>query len=113
MGMLLSGDPILFPPIFGMSPALSLSMAVFAEVLCSIFILVGFGTRLATVPLIVTMLTAVFAIHAADPFAKKEMGILYLLVYIILLVTGSGKYSIDGLVYRKQLTAAKAAFRMR
>jgi putative oxidoreductase len=83
MAMLLSGDLILFPPIFGMSPTLSLSRAVFAKVLCSIFIVVCFGTCLATVQLITTMLTAVFIIHAADPFAMKEMGILYLLEYII------------------------------
>lgn len=98
MQMLFSGDPIQFPPVFGMSAGLSLALTVFAEVFCSILILVGFGTRLASVPLIITMLVAVFSIHAADVFAKKELAVLYLAVYVILFIAGSGKYSIDYLL---------------
>jgi len=93
---LVSGQ-VEFPALFGLSPALSLSLAVFAEVGCSLLILVGIGTRLATIPLMFTMLVAVFYIHGADPLAKKEVAILYLLAYIILFFTGSGKYSIDNL----------------
>lgn len=102
LSMLLSGDQVQFPPVFGLSPELSLGLAVFAEVFCSILILIGFGTRLATIPLIITMLVAVFYIHAADPFAKQEMGLHYLLAYVLLLISGSGKYSVDNIIYRKQ-----------
>ncbi|ULQ54033.1 DoxX family protein [Flavihumibacter fluvii] len=93
---LVSGQ-VQFPGLFGLSPALSLSLAVFAEVGCSLLILFGVGTRLATIPLMFTMLVAVFYIHAADPLAKKEVAILYLLAYIILFFTGSGKYSLENL----------------
>lgn len=103
---LLSEEPIQFASVFGMSPALSLGLAVFAEFFCSLLILFGLGTRLATVPLIITMLIAVFYIHAEDPFARQELGLHYLLVYILLLVAGSGKYSVDHLLYRKLLQAA-------
>jgi putative oxidoreductase len=41
------------------------------------------------------MLVAAFVAHAGDPFGKKEMALLYLLVYITLFITGPGKYSID------------------
>jgi putative oxidoreductase len=99
---LTSGEPVAFLSVWGMSPALSLSLVVFAEVACSILLLVGFVTRLAVVPLIITMLVAVFSIHAADPFAKQELGVLYLLVYAGLLLAGSGRYSVDGLLQRKQ-----------
>ena len=95
MQMLFLGDPVQFPEVFGMSAGLSLALAVFAEVICSVLVLVGFGTRLATVPLIVTMLVAVFSIHAADLFAKKELAVLYLAGYVVLFVAGSGKYSVD------------------
>lgn len=91
-----------FPAMFGLSAALSLALAVFAEVVCSILILFGVGTRLATIPLMFTMLVAVFYIHSADPLAKKEVAILYLLAYVILFFTGSGKYSIEN---RKQVPA--------
>ena len=94
---LVSGDPVQFPALIG-SPEMSLTLAVFAEVACSILILFGLSTRLATIPLIVTMLIAVLLIHAADPFVKQEMGIHYLVGYIILLITGSGKISLDHLL---------------
>ena len=100
MMMLFSGD-IQFPSVLGLSAAASLTLAVFAEVLCSIFILFGFGTRVATVPLILTMFVAVLFIHAADPFAKQEPAVHYLLGYIFLLIAGSGKYSLDYLLQRK------------
>ncbi len=99
--MLLSGVPIQFPPVFGMSATLSLGLAIFAEVLCSVFILIGFATRLAVIPLIITMLVAVLFIHQADPFVVKESGLQYLLVYVVLFVTGSGKYSVDNLIQTK------------
>jgi putative oxidoreductase len=100
--MLLSGEPAAFPGILGMSGGLSLFLAVFAEVVCSILLIIGLGTRLAVIPLIITMLVAVLHVHAADPFAKQEMGIHYLLTYVVLLLTGSGRYSVDYLLQSKQ-----------
>jgi len=101
MFMLFSGQPIQFPPVMGMSAELSLGLAVFAEVLCSVLLLVGLGTRFAAVPLIITMLTAVLLIHGADPFGKKELGIHYLLTYVVLFLAGSGRYSLDYILQRK------------
>lgn len=93
--MLFSGQPVQFPPVLGMTAEFSLALAVAAEVLCSIFILVGFGTRLAVVPLAVTMLIAAFLIHANDPLTVKEPALHYLLVYAMLFLTGSGRHSVD------------------
>lgn len=101
LGNLFSGQPIMFVDFLGLGPAISLALTVFAEVFCSILILLGLGTRLATLPLIITMLVALVQVHAADVFAKKEMALHYLLVYILLFVLGSGRYSIDGLLYPK------------
>ena len=101
MEMLFSGAPIQFPPMFGMSAEFSLAMAVFAEVFCSLLLLVGLGTRLAVVPLIITMAVAVLVIHVADPFAKQEPALQYLLVYVVLLMAGSGKYSLDYLLQKR------------
>lgn len=98
MVMLFSGAPLQFPSVMGMSVELSLSLTVFAEVVCSLLLIAGFATRLATIPLIITMLVAVFVIHGADPFAKQEPALYYLLVYVVLLFAGSGRYSIDYLL---------------
>jgi len=100
--MLFGEGPVQFPGVLGMGPELSLVLAVFAEVLCVIFVLVGLGTRLASIPIIVTMVIAVFLIHAADPFAVKEMGLLYLLAYVVFFLVGSGKYSVDALLVKRQ-----------
>ena len=101
MEALVSSEPIQFASVFGLSPALSLGLTVFAEVFCSILIMVGFGTRLAAIPLIITMAVAAFMIHGADPFGKKEMAILYLLVYAVLFIAGSGRYSLDSILNNK------------
>ena len=89
--MLFSGAPVQFPPVMGLSGEACLAVAVFAEVVCSIFLLAGFATRLGVIPLAVTMLVAVLLIHSADPFVKQEPAIQYLLVYLVLLFAGSGK----------------------
>ncbi|NEM98403.1 DoxX family protein [Pontibacter burrus] len=104
--MLLSSDPVKFSALFGLSAASSLALAVFSEVICSVLILVGLGTRLAAIPLIITMLIAAFYVHGADPFAKKEPAILYLIPYVMLLLTGSGKYALDHLLRPRLLQAA-------
>ncbi|MFT3846564.1 MAG: DoxX family protein [Lacibacter sp.] len=100
---LFADGPVQFPGLFGLSPAASLGLTVFAEVLCSLFILFGLGTRLAVIPLTITMLVAVLLIHSADPFIKKEPAIHFLLLYVILFFTGSGRYSVDSFIQKKSL----------
>lgn len=102
MMMLFSGAPVQFPPVMGMSQELSLGLTVFAEVVCSVLIFAGFATRLATIPLIITMLVAALLIHGTDPFGKQEPSLQYLLVYVVLLFAGSGRFSIDHLLQGKR-----------
>lgn len=101
LSKLLAGGEIQFGDPIGLGPALSLVLAVFAEVVCSILIGIGLGTRLATLPLMFTMLVAAFIAHGPDPFGRKEAALLYFLIYLTLFVTGSGKYSLDHLITKK------------
>lgn len=89
------GDP------YGLGAEVSLTLAAFAEGICSIFVILGLGTRLAVIPLAFTMATAAFVAHGADPFGRKELALLYLLIYITLLILGSGKYSVDQVISKK------------
>ncbi len=100
---LFEGGDIKFGDPIGVGPGLSLTLAVFAEFLCSILVGLGLFTRLATVPLIVTMSVAAFIAHGADPFGRKELALMYLLVYITLIVFGGGKYSLDHLMSKRKL----------
>ena len=61
-----------FSDPLGVGSPMSLGLAVFAEVFCSIAVMLGLLTRLAAIPLIITMGVAGFIRHAPDPFAKKE-----------------------------------------
>ena len=101
--MFFSGEPVQFPAVMGMSAEWSLGLTIFSEVLCSVFLLVGFATRLAVIPLIITMLVAVLIVHLSDPFSMKEPALHYLLVYVMLLFAGSGKYSMDNLLQAKSV----------
>ncbi len=90
-----------FPDPLGFGSVTSLGLTVFAEFFCSVAILFGFFTRYATVPLIITMLVAIFVIHGDNPWDKKEMAILYLVPYLSLLFAGSGRYSVDYKLFKK------------
>lgn len=89
------GDPI------GLGVELSLGLTVFAEIICAFFLLIGWFTRLAAIPLIITMLVAVFVVHLNDDFGKKELGLFYLISYLVLFLSGAGKYSVDTLFRKK------------
>jgi putative oxidoreductase len=90
-----SGDPIKFADPLGVGVVPSLALTIFAELFCSVFLLLGLFTRFAVFPLFITMLVAVFVVHKGDPFNKMEDAVLYLWMYFIMLFTGGGKYSID------------------
>jgi putative oxidoreductase len=94
LNKMLSGDMGFADPI-GIGEPASLVLTVFAEFLCSILIVIGLGTRFALIPLIITMLVAVFIVHAPDSMDKKEHGLMFLLPYCALFLLGAGKFSID------------------
>ncbi len=96
--MLLSGDEIKFFDFLGMGAKFSLVLTIFAEFVCSIFLILGLFTRWATFFLIFTMAIAVLLVHGADPFEKREMGLLYLGIYLLIFTFGPGKFSIDGMI---------------
>jgi len=88
-----------FPDPTGfMGSTIVLSFAVFSEFFCSAAIVLGLGTRFAAVPLVVTMFMAGIVHHMDDPFAKKELALLYLIVFLAFIFTGPGRFSIDRLL---------------
>ena len=85
-----------FPDPIGLGSTLSLILIIGAEVGCSLFVIVGAFTRLATIPLVV-----IFVVHANDPFQMRELPFLYLGIYILLFFTGAGKISLDSIISKK------------
>ena len=96
-----------FPDPLGIGSPLSLGLAIFGELACSMAFIIGFLYRLAMIPMIFTMAVAFFVIHGNDPFAVKELAFIYLTVFILMYIIGPGKFAVDhwlakSLVPRKQ-----------
>ncbi|MCA9561045.1 MAG: DoxX family protein [Myxococcales bacterium] len=90
-----------FPDPIGVGAHPSLLLAIGAELGAAILVALGFATRLAAVPLIVTMVVAAFVVHADDPFGKKEFALIYLAPFVALLFTGAGRFSVDAVLHRR------------
>ena len=84
-----------FPDPLGVGSNVSLGLAIFGELPCSMGFIFGALYRLAMIPMIFTMCMAFFVIHGSDPFAVKELAFVYLVVFILMYITGPGKFSID------------------
>lgn len=84
-----------FPDPLGIGSPLSLGLAIFGEMVCSMAFIVGFLYRLAMIPMIFTMCIAFFVVHGHDPFAVKELAFVYLVVFVLMYIIGPGKFAID------------------
>jgi putative oxidoreductase len=83
-----------FPDPLGIGSMLSLTGAVFTEFVCSILLILGIKTRWFSIPLLFTMFIAAFVVHANDPWKIKEKAIIFGVCYLVLIITGGGKYSV-------------------
>lgn len=90
-----------FPDPLGVGSFVSLMLSIGAEVGCSVLLILGLFTRLALLPLLFTMLMAFFVIHAADPFAVKELAMTYIAIYIAIFSLGAGRFSLDSLIFKQ------------
>lgn len=99
---LIAGGNIEFMNFLGLGSTISLVLVVFAEFICSILLILGLFTRWALIPLIITMLVAIFMVHINDGFEKMELPFHYLIGYIVLFILGPGRFSIDGLIAKRK-----------
>lgn len=79
-------------------PHISLGMAIFAEVVCSVLLILGFFTRFAALNLAITMAVAFFIQHQGQLSGpgSGELAMVYLTGFVTLLLAGGGKYAADG-----------------
>lgn len=92
-------SPIKFADPLGLGETTTLILTIIGEVVAPVLILIGFKTKLASIPAIITMVVAAFVVHANDPIDVKEKALLYLIAFIAIFLQGAGKYSVDG--YKK------------
>lgn len=94
-----------FPTVLGMSSATCLILMIVIELVCSLFIMVGFLTRLSTVPPLVSMFLAeyyiihdmlgdleLFGLDSVDP---GYLPIMFIGIYTFIWLAGPGRISLD------------------
>ncbi len=89
-----------FMDFLGLGGTVSLSLAIFAELFCSILLIFGLLTRLASIPLLVTTLV-IMSVHNWEFFGKHELATAFLIGYISIFLLGPGKFSLDHLIFKK------------
>ncbi|MCC8070414.1 MAG: DoxX family protein [Bacteroidales bacterium] len=94
-----------FPTILGMSSEACLILMIINEILCSLLIMVGFLTRLSTIPPILSMIAAEYyilhdllpdtSIYGIDSTQPGYLPIMFIGIYVFILLAGPGKISLD------------------
>lgn len=94
----------LFPSVLGMDSEVSLIVMICIEVVCSLFIMFGFLTRLMILPPFVAMIIAEYhllhdfigqAPYLLDWQQQGYLPIMFLGIYFFLMLVGPGKISVD------------------
>ena len=91
---LFAGKTSFLDPL-GIGEMPSLICTVLAEAICSVLLIIGLWTRWAAVILAFTMGVAFFIVNGANPKGNGELAWLYFGAYLVLFVTGAGKFSVD------------------
>ena len=89
-----------YPSVFGFGSYMTLMLSIFCEFACSIFLIVGLLVRITVIPMIAAMAVAFFDVHDGM-FPDGELSLIYLVLFVILYITGPGRYSFDYLIDRK------------
>ena len=117
--MVLAGQHEMFGDPIGIGSKLSLFLVMFAEFVCALLVLVGAATRLAAIPVVFAMCVAAFVAHGNDPWtmgkaaelffsgaskswASKQPALMFASVFLALIFTGAGRYSVDGLLAKRR-----------
>lgn len=88
-------NPLQLPEIFNQY------FAIAANLFFPVLVIVGLLTRLAVLPVLAVTLTGYFVVHWNDSLLEKDMPFMYSVVFLLLLLIGPGKYSLDYLINKK------------
>lgn len=77
------------------APSLFAWAAALSEFVGGLLLALGLATRLGALSIMITMGVAAFIRHAPDPYARKEMALLYLAIAAAYFFAGAGRFSLD------------------
>lgn len=85
-----------FPDPIGIGHTASLSFALVSDVICSILVIIGLATRLSASVIIINLFVAfAFLFKFSIDKPHSELAFVYLGGFIVILLAGAGKYSVD------------------
>ncbi|MFN4363706.1 DoxX family protein [Chryseobacterium hispalense] len=86
-------------------PLVNAYLAAGTEISGVILLTLGLFTRIISVPLIITMIVAIITVHWENGFEAGENGyeipLYYLIMLFTLIVYGSGRISLDHILFKK------------
>lgn len=88
------------PDPMGIGGEISAIIAIVANIVAPVFIILGLGTRLATLPILSVTLMGFFIVHGNDPWSVRDVPLMYSLTYLLILFMGAGKYSLDSKFFK-------------
>ena len=80
---------------FHLGAQLTLSLAIFAEVLCPLLIAAGVFVRLACLPILVVLLVALLIVHPQWSVEQGQFGWLLLIIFTTVLIAGPGRLALN------------------
>lgn len=89
-----------FPSVLGFGSYTTLMVSIFCEFACSLFLMAGLMTRIVLIPMMIAMAVAFFDIHDGM-MPEGELALIYMIVFLVLFMTGPGRYSVDYLIDKK------------
>lgn len=87
------------------APAFHAGLVGYTEMIGGLLLMVGLGTRLAALPLTITLVVAYLTAHREEGFSglyefTDQAPFIFLCVTLVLLAFGAGKFSLDAFVAR-------------
>jgi putative oxidoreductase len=79
---------------FNMGAPITLSLAIFAEIVCPILIGIGLFTRIATLPILVVLLVSLVLVHPQWSLTEGQFAWLLLILFTTIAIAGPGRYAV-------------------
>lgn len=83
---------------FHLGKGLSIAFAIFAEVVCQLFVMAGIATRLAALPVMIVSAIALIFAHPEWTVEQAQAAWMLLILFGAIAVAGPGRYSLATLL---------------
>ncbi|RKU02064.1 LysR family transcriptional regulator [Burkholderia sp. Nafp2/4-1b] len=87
---------------FHLGRTLSILFAIFAELVCPIFMIVGLWTRVAALPVMIVTIVALVFVHPDWSLRDGQFAWMLLILFGTVAIAGAGRYALPNVVRRRE-----------